>query len=75
MYAVYMTDRNESDLKPKYMSVSQAAEILGVHRNSVHYWIKSGDMAAHRKGLAEKSPYLISAAEVERVKCLLTPHQ
>lgn len=50
-----------------YYSVSELAEKLSVHRNSVIYWIKSGKIKAVRLGLAEKSPYQIEATEVDRV--------
>lgn len=37
-----------------YMTVSELADELDVHRNSVIYWIKTGKVNAVRIGLAEK---------------------
>lgn len=55
-----------------YYSVSELAEKLGVHRNSVIYWIKTGKIDAERMGLADKSPYQISEKEAERVIAEIT---
>lgn len=51
-----------------YMTVSELADELDVHRNSVIYWIKTGKVNAVRIGLAEKSPFYIPMPEVERIK-------
>lgn len=51
-----------------YMTVSELADDLDVHRNSVIYWIKTGKIKAVRLGLAEKSPFHIPMQEVERIK-------
>ena len=51
-----------------YMKVSELADELDVHRNSVIYWIKTGKINAVRIGLAEKSPFYIPIQEVERIK-------
>ena len=51
-----------------YMTVSELADELGVHRNTIHYWIKLGQIEARRIGIAPRSPLLISREEVARVK-------
>ena len=50
-----------------YMTVSELAKKLDVHRNSIIYWIKTGKINAHRSGLAEKSPFIIPIEEADRV--------
>lgn len=50
-----------------YMSVSELAIELDVHRNSIIKWIKAGNILAYRRGLAPKSPYLIPMDEADRV--------
>ncbi len=51
-----------------YYTVSELAELLDVHRNSVIYWINSDKLKAVRFGLAEKSPFYIPESEVKRIK-------
>ena len=51
-----------------YITVSELADELGVHRNTVHYWISQGKLEARRIGLARKSPLLITRKEAERVR-------
>lgn len=51
-----------------YITVSDLADELGVHRNTIHYWIKLGKVEARRIGIAPRSPLLISREESERVK-------
>jgi len=51
-----------------YITVSDLADELGVHRNTIHYWIKLGRVEARRIGIAPRSPLLISREESERVK-------
>jgi excisionase family DNA binding protein len=51
-----------------YYSVTEAAEALGVHRNTVIYWINSNQLKAKKQGIADKSPYMIPSEEVERAK-------
>lgn len=51
-----------------YLTVSELADELEVHRNSVIYWIKTGKINAVRLGLARKSPFHIPMQEVERIK-------
>ena len=41
-----------------YMTVSELADLLGVHRNTVHYWIREGEVKAQRIGMARRSPLL-----------------
>lgn len=50
-----------------YLKVSEAAERLGVHRNTVIHWIKTEQIEHDRLGVAEKSPYIIPIAEIERI--------
>lgn len=50
-----------------YYTVSELADRLNVHRNSVIYWIKSGKIKAERFGLADRSPYQIEEHEADRV--------
>ena len=50
-----------------YLTVSELAELLDVHRNSVIYWIKQEQIHAVRRGLAKKSPFLIPMEEADRV--------
>jgi excisionase family DNA binding protein len=50
-----------------YYNVSELADKLGVHRNTILNWIKDGQIEASRIGLAKKSPYLIEEKEAERV--------
>lgn len=50
-----------------YVTVSELAEKLDVHRNSVIYWINQGKIKAVRLGLSEKSPYYIPEDEANRV--------
>lgn len=57
-----------------YYSVSELAKKLGVHRNSVIYWINTEKVEAIRLGMSEKSPYMIPETEVDRVmETLLSP--
>lgn len=51
-----------------YYRVTEAAEFLDVHRNTIIYWIDKNKMKALKLGIADKSPYMIPAEEVERVK-------
>lgn len=55
-----------------YMTVSELADLLGVHRNTVHYWIREGEVKAQRIGMARRSPLLIPRAEVDRIRAYLT---
>ena len=51
-----------------YYSVTEISEMLGVHRNTVIYWINQGNVNAVRLGMAKKSPLMISESEMERLK-------
>jgi excisionase family DNA binding protein len=51
-----------------YITVSELADELGVHRNTIHYWIREGRLTARRFGLAKKSPLLITREEARRVR-------
>lgn len=48
----------------KLLSTSEAAEKLGVHRSTVHHWIKTGVMKSERHG----SFHAITPAELKRFK-------
>lgn len=50
-----------------FVSVSELAEEAGVHRNTIHLWIKQGYVKARRVGLAKRSPLLITREEADRV--------
>ena len=50
-----------------YLTVTELAEKCEVHRNTVIYWINSGDIQAVRFGLAKKSPYYIHTDEANRI--------
>lgn len=49
------------------LSVGQVAEELGKPPRTVHYWIKTGKIAATKLGPGT-SQYVITRAEVERVQ-------
>lgn len=51
-----------------YVTVSELADELGVHRNTIHYWIKEGRLEARKIGLAPRSPLLITREEANRAK-------
>lgn len=53
--------------KAGFYTVGELAGAIGVHRNSVIYWIKTGRLDADRAGLAERSPYRIAASDAERI--------
>lgn len=50
-----------------FMTVSELAKKLDIHRNTVIYWITSGQIEAARAGIAKKSPYIIPIEEAERI--------
>ena len=50
------------------LSVSQAAEELGKPNRTLHYWIATGKIAATKIGDGKTSAYVITRAEIERVK-------
>ena len=45
--------------EPQYVSVGEAAEILGVHRNTVRNRIKSGRIRAHKAIEGDKEVYRV----------------
>ena len=51
----------------EYYTVTELSEELGVHRNTVIYWIKKNQVKAERVGMAPKSPLMIPLEEAERV--------
>ena len=50
-----------------YLSVTELADELDIHRNNIIYWIKQGRIHAVRLGMAEKSPFFIPREEANRV--------
>jgi excisionase family DNA binding protein len=57
------TKRNGST----YLTVTELADRLNVHRNTVLYWIEQDQLRAIRFGLAKKSPWMIPEEEAARV--------
>ena len=49
----------EAQRSPQYVSVGEAAKLLGVHRNTVHHRIKTGRLKAHKVLEGEKEVYRI----------------
>jgi excisionase family DNA binding protein len=47
--------------EPRYLSVGEAAKLLGVHRNTVHHRIKTGRIKAHKVLEADREVYRIEA--------------
>ena len=45
--------------QPEYLTVGQAAKLLGVHRNTIHYRIKTGRIKAHKVRDADREVYRI----------------
>lgn len=50
-----------------FYSVSEAAKLLDVHRNTIHYWIEQGMIEYARLGAAPQSPYYIPQKEIDRI--------
>lgn len=59
--------RNDDDL----LSVAQAAEELGRPNRTVHSWIATGKLHATKIGDGRTNAYVITRAELERVKAEL----
>lgn len=55
----------------KRYTVGEVAKLLGVHRNTVIYWINTERITARRSGMAKQSPFYIPAAEVARMRELM----
>jgi excisionase family DNA binding protein len=54
------TEGAQQDEAPKeYMTVGEAAKLLGIHRNTVHHRIKSGRITAHKVVEGEREVYRI----------------
>ena len=51
-----------------YLTVTQTARELNLHRRSVIHRIAAGTLAAAKVGDARTSAYIIERAEVERIK-------
>ena len=55
-------DRTEgAQSEPQYLTVGEAARLLGVHRNTIHYRIKAGRIKAHKVVEADREVYRIEA--------------
>lgn len=55
----------------KYLSAPEFAERIGVHRNTVVYWIKQGFIKAEKKNPFVMRPqYKIPESELKRVEGL-----
>lgn len=54
--------------KDQWVSVSQAAEILGVSRQTVHAMIKRGDLSAERVPFGSRFLYRIRRADLDAVE-------
>ncbi len=53
-------DRTEgAQRRPDYLTVGEAAKILGVHRNTIHHRIKTGRIKAHKVVEADREVYRI----------------
>ena len=50
-----------------YLSVTEFAELMDVHRNTIFYWIDKQLVKAVRFGAAPKSPLYIPMEEVKRI--------
>lgn len=57
----------------EFLSVQQAAKILGIGQDTVCIWIKAGKLKAERKGTGKRSPWRIDAADVEALKASNAP--
>jgi excisionase family DNA binding protein len=51
-----------------YYTVTELANMMGVHRNTVILWINQGYIKATRIGMAPKSPWIIPLSEVKRIQ-------
>lgn len=50
----------------KLFTTSEAAEQIGVSRQTVHRWIKNGSAKAHEVG--PKPVYVLDSKEIDRLK-------
>ena len=50
------------------LTVTEAAAEIGIPTRTLHYWITSGKVEAQRIGSGKTNPYVLSRAEVERLK-------
>ena len=59
-HCVVGEDRTEGAQQGKdYLTVGEAAKLLGVHRNTIHYRIKTGRIKAHKVVEADNEVYRI----------------
>lgn len=50
-----------------FLTVKEFAEQLGVHPNTVLYWIKQDRIHAVRSGFAKQSPWIIPIEDANRL--------
>lgn len=50
------------------LTVAQAAEVLAMPTRTLHQWIANGRVTATKLGTGRTNAYVITRAEVERVK-------
>jgi len=66
-----VVDREEAGMRrkvdPAYVTVKELADRLGIHHNTVYYWISQGLITVEREGLSPRSPMRIPRAEADRV--------
>lgn len=49
----------------KYITVQEAAQMLGVHETTVQRWAKSGHLVGRKIGPEKRSPWRILKSSVE----------
>ena len=52
----------------KHFSVNEVASLLNVSHFTVIDWIHKGLLRATRRGITPRSPFVISAEEVQRIQ-------
>ena len=61
------------DTQADYLTVTQAARELNLHRRAIIHRIAAGTLAATKVGDARTSAYIIERAEIERAKSEQAP--
>lgn len=54
----------------KFYTVQEAAELLGVHRNTIMRWIQGELISSYRVSPAPQAPHRIPAEEIERYQAV-----
>ena len=52
----------------EYVSVAEAADILGVHKQTIRRMIKRGSLAAVEVGYGDKTTYMIKRTDLENAR-------